>query len=73
MTEAGYAAKGGSLPSLGDVSETEVEMSFLTNEPTQLSHQCRCDLVWARAQDHITFKLAGVCVAAREQTIPNLA
>lgn len=59
-TEAGCAAKEGSLPPLGGVSETEGEMSFLINEQTQLSHQCRSDLVWARAQDHITVKLAGV-------------
>lgn len=72
LTEAG-SAKGGSLPPLGSVSEAKVEMSFLTNEQTFLSRQCRTDLVWARAHDPITVKLAGVCVAAREQTIPNLA
>lgn len=73
MTEAGFAAKGGSLPPLGGVSETEVEMSFLTNEQTQLSRQHRSDLVWARTHNHVTVELSGVCVAAGEQTIPNPA
>lgn len=73
LTEAGFAAKGGSLPPLGGVSETEVEMSFLTNEQTQLSRQHRSDLVWARTHNHVTVELSGVCVAAGEQTIPNPA
>lgn len=64
MTEAGCAAKGGSLPPLGDVSETEVEMSFLTNEQTQLSRQRRSDLVWTRTHDHVTVELAGICVVS---------
>lgn len=61
------------FPPFGDVSVAKVEMSFLTNEQTELNCQCRTDLVWAQAHDPITVKLAGVCVAVREQTIPNLA
>lgn len=67
------AAKEGGLPPVGGVFGTEAEMSLPANEQTQLSRQCRSDLVWARAHDHITVKLARVCVAAGEQTIPNLA
>lgn len=73
MTEAGCAAEGGGLPPLGGVFGTEIEMSLPTNEQTQLSRQCRSDLVWAWAHNHITVKLARVWVVAGEQTIPNLA
>lgn len=39
----------------------------------RITLQYRSDLVWAWAHDHITTKLARVCVAAREQMIYNLA
>lgn len=43
------------------------------NRYQRITQPYRSDLVWPWAHDHITIKLARVCVAAQEQTIDNLA